>query len=245
MAAPDHNILDNEGYYDLDQWTTLCGTCLKAVSSSRPPVYNADNCSCADLGDYTNGLTQVPQPAASPGQRFRFEHNDAAYYPPQSYASSTASVPCPEGVEREDPGLYVVSHYLPVAPDLGLNEVQHRRSASVHSDMSYQMRRFLVDQRDNQPRQDLSPPTKSNFLPQDIYIQSQTAKKKKDRKGRSKPSYQSFESSGSEEYAFVVGSDAMAHVGEWVEERIRFGDGRGYDMTLSGMTDELNGEWLK
>jgi hypothetical protein len=242
MSAPDHNVFDNEGYYDLGQWTDLCGTCLKTVSSSRPPVYNPDNCSCADLGSFTHGTTQVPQPAASPGQGFQYKHNDAAYYPPQSYASSTASVPCPEGVEREDPNLHIDNnHYLPVAPEMGLNEVQHRRTASVHSDMSYQMRRFLVDQRDNQPRQDISPQTKGNFLPQDTYIQSQATKKpKKDRK--SKPSYQSFGSSVSEEYGFVFGADAMAHVGEWVDERIRFGDGRGYEMSLSGMTDELNGE---
>jgi len=243
MAAPDHNnhnLFDNEGYHDLDQW--VCSTCLKTVSSSRPPVYNADNCSCADLGGYTNGTTQVPQPAASPGQGFSYEHNDAAYYPPQSYPSSTTTVPCPEGIEREDPNLHIGAQFLPLGPDLGHNEPQHRRSASVHSDMSYQMRRFLVDQRDNQPRQDVSPPSKANFLPQDIWIQSQTKMPKKDKK-RSKPSYQSFDSSSvSEEYGFVVGADAMAHVGEWVEERIRFGDGYGYEMTLSGMTDELNGE---
>ena len=238
MAGTDRNIFET----DLEQWTRLCGTCLRAVSPSRPPVYNADNCSCADLGGYINGSTKVPQPAASPGQGFRYEHSDAAYYPPQSYASSTASVPCPEGVEREDPNLHVDSHYLPVAPDLGLNEVQHRRSASTHSDMSYQMRRFLVDQGNNQPAYGNESPGKTNFLPQDIYIQSQSAKKKRDREGRSKPSYQSFESSSSEEYGFVVGSDAMAHVGEWVvDERVRFGDGCGYDLTLSGMTDELSG----
>ena len=240
MSAPDFNeVFDNEGHYDLDQWT--CSTCFKTVSFARPPVYNPDNCSCADLGRFTNGTTQAPQPSASPGQGFRYEHNDAAYYPPESYASSTASISNPEGIERELPDLRVGNNYLPLGPELGHNEPQHRRSASIHSDMSYQMRRFLVDQRDNQPRQDVSPPTKANFLPQDVWIQSQTKKPKKGGK-RSKPSYQSFgTSSSSEEFGFVVGADAMAHVGEWVEERIRLGDGYGYEMTLSGMTDELNG----
>lgn len=245
MAASHHNIFHNEGYnYDLDQpW--VCGTCLKTVSSSRPPVYNADNCSCADLGGYTNGLTQVPQPATSPAQGYQYEANGVKYYqPPQSYASSTASVPCPEGVEREDPNLRVTSTYLPLGPDTGLNEVQHRRSASFHSDMSFQMRRFLIDQEKHQPHRSVSPPAETNFLKQDIYILSQNPKKNKTMKRRN-PSYQSFTSTSSEEYAFVVGGgDATAHVGKWIDEdRFSYSrDGYGYPSSMSGMTDESNGE---
>jgi hypothetical protein len=104
--------------------------------------------------------------------------------------------------------------------------------------MSYQMRRFLVDERGNQPRQDVSPPTKNNFLPQDLWIRSQTRKAKKG-KPRSKPSYQSLGISGSEEYGFLVGADAMAHVGEWIKGSIRYEDGYRHKMTLSEMTDQL------
>jgi hypothetical protein len=242
MAAPGHNIFNNEEYqHDPSQWVLV-----EADSSSRPPHYNPDNCSSAALGDYSNGLTQVPHPAASPTPSYQYEKNGNAYYQsPQSYASSTASVPCPEGVEREDPNLALTYHYLPLVPDTGLNEAQHRRSASIHSDMSYQMSRFLLDQQRNQPRQSISPPTQNKFLPQDIYIQSQSPKKAKKDKKRGKLSYQSFESSNSEDQDFVGwGVDPTVHTGEWIEDG-RLGyyrDGYGYSLSLSGMTDELNGE---
>lgn len=241
MSAPDHNIFGHEEYHnshhDLDQWVYV-----EADSSRRPPVYNADNCSHADLSGYTNGVTQ---PAASPQQGYHFENHAKPWHqpPPHSYASSTASVPCPEGVEREDPNLAVAHTFLPLGPDTGLNEIPHRRSASFHSDMSYQMRRFLVDQQKDQPRRSASPPAQDKFLPQDIYIQS-SKKKIKDKK-RSKPSYQSFTSYSSEDQGFVGwGVEPTAYTGEWVEDE-RFGycrDGFGYSSTLSGMTDELNGE---
>lgn len=243
MTLPNHNKLNKpcRYEYDLDRYT--CVICGKTISS-RTLAYNADNCSGADLSDYTNGLTQVPQPATSLAQGCQYQNNTTGFYqPPASYASSTASVPCPEGIEREDPNLPLTNTYLPLGPDTGLNEIQHRRTASVHSDMSYQMRRFLIDQQANMPHHDISPPTQDNFLPQDIWIQSQSSKKKKEKR-RSKPSYQSFQSSSSEEYGFVVGADATAHIGEWIgEDGNRYErDGFGYPLSISGMTDELNGE---
>lgn len=136
----------------------------------------------------------------------------------------------------------VANNFLPLGPDTGLNEISHRRSASFHSDMSYQMRRFLVEQIKDQPGRTSSPP-KDKFLPQETYIQS-SKKKIKDKK-RSKPSYQSFTSYSSEEQCFVGwGVEPTAYTGEWVDDQ-RFGycrDGFGYSSTLSGMTDELNGE---
>ena len=240
MSAPNHDIFNNEEYYhglnyhDHNQWV-----CVEAGSSSRPPVYNADNCSCADLGGYTNGMTQAASPSATPPQGCQFESHGTTFYqpPPHSYASSTASVPCPEGVEREDPDLALTHTFLPLGPDAGLNEKSHRRSASFKSDMSYQMRRFLVDQARDQPRRSASPPAQDKFLPQDLHIQS--SKKIKDKK-RSKPSYQSLESYGSDDQGFMgFGVDPTAYTGNWIDDdRL----GYGFSSTLSGMTDELNGE---
>ena len=238
MSAPDHSANDNEYNHnpidhDHNQWVYV-----EADSSRRPPVYNADNCSCADLASYAHGLSQVPQPAASPPQGCQFEKQGNTYYqpPPHSYASSTATVACPEGVEREDPDLAITNTFLPLGPDNGLNEIPHRRTASFHSDMSYQMRRFLVDQQRDEPRRSVSPPTQDRFLPQDLYIQS--SKKARDKK-RSKPSYQSFESSTCDDQGYVdLGLDPTAFTGEWIDhERL----GYGFSSTLSGMTDELNG----
>ncbi|KAG0649969.1 hypothetical protein D0Z07_3777 [Hyphodiscus hymeniophilus] len=239
MSAPDHNIFHNEEYYhglsyhDHNQWVHV-----EADSSRRPPVYNPDNRSCADMAGYSDGQSQVPQAAASP-QGCQFENNGNAYYqpPPQSYASSTTSVPCPEGVEREDPDLAVTNTFLPLGPETGLNEVSHRRSASFHSDMPFQLRRYLKDQQNKQPRPSVSPPAQDNFLPQGLHIQS--TKMAKDKK-KAKPSDQSLDSYSSEDHVFIgCGADPTAYAGNWVEdERLAFG----YSSTLSGMTDELNGD---
>ena len=150
MAAPDHNIFDNNRHhYDLDHWD--CPICFKTISSSRPPVYNADNCSCASLGNFTNGRTRAAQLSSYSPQGHQYENNTAKYYQtPQSYASSSPiSVPCPEGPEHEDPNLHITNTYLPLRPDIGLNEAQHQRSASIRSNMSYQLLRFLVDQKES------------------------------------------------------------------------------------------------
>jgi hypothetical protein len=113
----------------------------------------------------------------------------------------------------------------------------HRRSASFHSDISYQMRRHLTEQQKNVPRRSASPPALDKFLPQDLYIQS-SKRKNKDKK-RSKPSYQSFESYSSDDQGFVgFGAEPTAYTGNWIEDDRLFG----YSSTLSGMTDELNGE---
>lgn len=245
MAAPRHNIFDNNHHhYDLDRWD--CPICFKTISSSRPPVYNADNCSCADLGNFTNGLNQAAQPASYSPQGHQYESNAAKYcQTAQSYASSAISVPCPEGPEREDPNLHITNTYLPLGPDIGLNEAQHQRSASIHANMSYQMRRFLVDQKESLPCYTAETPSETRFLPQDIYIQSRGSKKttKKERK-RSESGYPSFQGPSSEEQGFIsIGVDPTAYVGDWADEGgIKYSaDGYGYPLTMSGMT-EFSGE---
>jgi len=239
MAGPDYynyNHFDKEGYYDHETWTPICRTCLRAISSSRPPVYNADNCSCEDF----NG-TQVPQPAASPGQGFQYQPNDAVFRRPNTYASSTASAPGQEGLEKEAPNLQVGNSYLPIAPEMGLNEPQHRRSASMYSNRSFQLERFLADLRKNQPRQDISIENSSTFLSQMLHIRSQAAEKKAKHRKRSERSYHSLGTSSSEEYGFVIGADDLArvaHAGDWADERIR---DTGYEMELSISTDDYDG----
>jgi hypothetical protein len=244
-CAPDHNIFIDDEYHhnitcnDRNQWVYV-----EADSSSRPHVYNGDNCSGTDLGGFTNGLTRVPQPEVSTSQGCKFEnHGNIRYHPSESsYSStaSTASVPCTDGIEREDPNLAVTTTYLPVVPDTGLNEIVHRRSASIHSDMSYQMRRFLADQRKNQTRRNISPPARDRFLQQDLYIQSA---KKKEKKRRTR-SYQSFENDESDDQDFLDWeADPTAYAGKWTEDdRSDCQWGNGYSSALSGMTDESSGE---
>jgi hypothetical protein len=86
--------------------------------------------------------------------------------PPLLSASST------EGPEREDPITHTTSNVLPLGPVAGLNETRHRHSGSFHSDMSYQMRRFLVEQEEAQypaPYATENDHAESRFLPQDLY----------------------------------------------------------------------------
>ena len=66
-------------------------------------------------------------------------------------------------------------------------------------------------------------------------------KHKKDAR-RGKRSYQSGTSVSSEDYAFVIGADAMAHVGRWAQDERGECGGEDYALTLSGTTDELSGE---
>src|SRR3954470_18078114 len=100
----------------------------------------------------------------------RILHDPARYYQrSRSSTSSSVSISCPEGPEREEPRLNFGNGYLLLGPDVGLNETQHRRSASFQSNMSYQMRRFLVEGEPSFPNSVETTSTGTKFLSQDIH----------------------------------------------------------------------------
>jgi hypothetical protein len=235
--APEQPDYDGEySHHDSleqwEQWDSVCRYCFRTISSSRPPVFNPDNCGCAEAGTFASGGAENSQ--STPYELQGVQHGREVYCQrPQSTTSSEESVSCPEGPEREEPKLHVSNTFLPLVADAGLNEAQHRRSASFHSEMSYQMRQFLEGE---DPRLSLhsngTPSIKATFLPQDIHIQAQRAKKSKN---RSKPSYQSF-SSGSGEVSFHSwGGDPTIAVGTQFDVGRSVFEGE-YPLTISGMS---------
>ena len=57
MSTLGNNSFDSEKHcYDLDQWT--CPSCFKSISSSPYSIYNADICSCVDLGWCTTEIKE-------------------------------------------------------------------------------------------------------------------------------------------------------------------------------------------
>ncbi len=240
MAHHEHHDMDhNDHLYDpIDQWA--CPNCYKAISASRPPTFNAENCSCVEVGTHSNDTGEhFSQPMVREQPMYHYDTTTQFHTQrPQSYASSSLSGPCPEGPEREDPNMHLTTVYLPLGPETGLNEAQHRRTASFHSDMSYPMQRFLGEQDYFQPYGTEHAATNSKFLPQDIYIQSQASKKVNRGTKRSKQSYMSAQSSGSAEASFVSwGLDPVTEAGAWAGEGKNKRPGDGYAMVLSGLTD--------
>lgn len=140
--------------------------------------------------------------------------------------------------------LHVSNTYLPLGPDMGLNEVQHRRSASFESDMSYQMRRFLVEDGYHQTEHENG--GNANFLQQDVKIGYGCTTSKKVNKG-SKPSWVSGSSgrASNEELAWSLGQrgEMMRDVGAWMDGyggvKMERGVGQVYEypMVLSGITE--------
>ena len=154
---------------------------------------------------------------------------------PQSYASSNLSGPCPEGPEREDPNVPLTARYLPLGPPIGLNETQHQRAASFHSDLSLPMLRFLGEREYPEHYATEHAPMKGRFLSQGLHIQSQVSKEVHKSTKRSKQSYMSMQSSGSHETGLSWGLlDPVTDVGAWDLD----GSPRdGYALALSGLTE--------
>ncbi len=99
--------------------------CIKNNSPNRPPVLNKDNVSSSEAGAQENDPSAAAQ-AHAQGRDIDNLHFDSEH-PPSSYASSNSgSVQAPDGPEIRDPG----NKFLPVAPDIGLGEEEHRRRAS-------------------------------------------------------------------------------------------------------------------
>lgn len=229
----DGEYSHHESLEQWEQWDSVCRYCFRTISSSRPPVFNPDNCGCGVQGGTfaTGGDEQSPSP---PHELQGVQHGREVYYQrPQSTTSSDESVACPEGPEREEPKLHVNNTFLPLVADTGLNEVQHRRSASFHSEMSYQMRQFLIEEDTRLSAHSTGiPPSKAKFLPQDTYIQAQRAKKSKN---RGKPSYQSFSSGSGGASLHSWGGDPMIAVGTQFDGRCSVFEGE-YPLTISGMS---------
>jgi len=133
--------------------------------------------------------------------------------------------------------------YLPLGPDTGLNELQHRRSASFESNLSYPMRRFLVEEGYNQTQLSSEEAVENRFLQQDVKMGSS----KKVTKG-SKFSWVSGDSAGkssSDELAWSASaSKDLGNVGAWMEDNgVPYGgvemqrEGNGYPMVMSGLTE--------
>ena len=227
---PEHHYDDEYSHYEsLDQWDSVCRYCFRTISSSRPPVLNPDNCSCAEAGTFASGSAELPASQAHKLKGIQ-ENRELYYQTPQSTTSSDDSVPCPEGPEREEPKLHVSHTFLPLVPDIGLNEAQHCRSASFHSDMSYQMRQFLLEREPHLLME--TSQSRPGFLSQDIHIQAQLIKEPKN---RSKPSYQSVSSGSGEASIYSWGADPVFAVGAQFNGGGSVFQGQ-YPLTISGMS---------
>jgi hypothetical protein len=242
--AHQNNDIDNadQPYEDFDQWELACFQCHKPISADRPPNYNAENCSCVEVGTRSNATGEYySQPMVREQPMYHYNATTQAHYhnqSPQSYASSSLSGPCPEGPERRDPNIPVGTGYLPLGPAVGLNEVSHQRAASFHSDMSYPMLRFLGERDLYEPYATEHVPVNTKFLPQDPFIQSHISKKVQKGTKRSKQSYMSVQSSTSAETSFGSwGLDPLTETGAWAGDGGNLRPGDGYALALSGLTD--------
>ncbi|TVY53080.1 hypothetical protein LSUE1_G010275, partial [Lachnellula suecica] len=175
-AEHNHTEEDRLEYDNTDHFT--CPLCFKTISATRPPIFNADNCSCVEVAAFS---TSMQRTHPSPYQWTpRYDSSPDVYqqYRPESYASSNRSVPSPEGVENTQPNFNISTDFLPLAPEAGLGEAQHRRISSFQMDLSYQMRRFLAEQEYDPSIYAPTPaPSVTGFLSQETHILSQAAEK--------------------------------------------------------------------
>lgn len=261
MAIPEHNPMHNHHHYQheaLDQW--LCSQCFKTISPTRPPILNLDNCSCVDLGSGGGGGMSSPydQPRLTLEQPvYTYDTTTHQQYNTQQLGTSTTD----SAPERTNNATYRLPNtYLTLGPETGLNEAQHRRSASFESEMSYQMRRFLVEQSYDYTAQDAfegdvveRDEGNRRFLKQDVNIGYGYKKKgsRKVHKG-SKVSWISDGSGREEEGSWTLGARCVAigEMGAWVSghgagvEMERDGEGwygRGGDLVLGGFTEYREG----
>ncbi|PVH87207.1 hypothetical protein DL98DRAFT_581925 [Cadophora sp. DSE1049] len=244
MAFPEHNEAEGQAHFEhFSDWT--CSKCFRKISATRPPIFNADNCSCDEVASYHIGNNgYYSEPATYEHQLYTPEVTAPLYHnQAQSVASSSASVPCPEGPERKDLDLQVGNTYLPlVEPRSGLNEIQHQRTASFHSDLSYPLQRFLGELKTCPPAaydtEHVDRISHSNFLSQEIYLQS--SKQVKKGTPHSKLSWMSESSRSGDASVESWGMDPLAGAGMW-DDRSGYGKtgngGDGYAMHLSGMSE--------
>jgi len=205
-------------YGDTDQFT--CPYCYKTISPSRPysKTISGSPCYCTESAACSNGaITKPLEP-----------------FDPQFYASSVAKISYPKGVENPPPTIELSSDFLPLSPDAGLNEGRHRRStAGIGEHISYQMRRFLVEQDyDQASHERFSSPLACRFLSQDAHILPQMSKGKPIREPRRN-------SKKSKNWRFMESSsDALVSIGSWFDDAGLGATTRAEDRNAHGLVND-------
>lgn len=202
---------------------------------------NLDNCSCVEVG----GGASPPAPTSHHQQHQHpiYSYDHTSHQLATGSAPSLSNTACVEGEDRDVH--YGTNNYLTLGPETGLNEAQHRRSASFESEMSYQMRRFLVEQSYDYTAQDAfenevveRDEGNRRFLKQDVNIgygkgyEKGYNKSRKAKKG-SKVSWVSDGPQDEGQGVWTLGARCVAvgEMGGWVE-----GYGAGVEM-------ERDGDW--
>lgn len=236
MSAEYGHFQENGAQYNgIEEWE--CLRCFKRVPSSGPSPYNRDACACVDAGSFAQDHDRPQQGEVFDQQGYQYQPSrPTIHLPPQSYASSSASAPCPEGPEREVPNTAATNGQRPVVVEPGLNDPHDRLSSSAPPGVSVQMWRFLVDQDYNRPRCAAEPATPdAGLLTDDFHLRTQqrgTSNK------RRKASHQSIFSSSSDEHSFPgCDTDPIAWIGSWDEKEGYIYSGDDYPMTMSGLVE--------
>ncbi|KAH7330301.1 hypothetical protein BKA65DRAFT_56599 [Rhexocercosporidium sp. MPI-PUGE-AT-0058] len=239
MTFPENNEAEAHAQFErFKDWT--CPICFKKISASRPPIFNADNCSCDEVANYHIGNNgYYSEPATYEHPLYNPDVAAPVYNQARSVASSSASIPCPEGPEHENPNLPIGNAYLPLAAAPGLNETEHQRAASFHSEMSYPLQRYLGELRTHPGLYetelvDRTSNSNSKFLSQEIHLQS--SKKVKKGSPHSKLSWMSGSSGSTDASVSSWGMDALTGAGGWANSS-GYGNTEAYAMALSGMSD--------
>jgi hypothetical protein len=207
---------DNLHYESVDQWA--CPRCSRYISSAYTLAFNSNNCSCSEVGYTNSGDSEVAQVNNFDQQSYGYSAENPCYNGPQSYASSSFSSSCPEGPERKKPNIPITNSFLPLSPDPGLNETEHRNSISFQANMSLPMRRFLIEE--GYPHSIHAtdhPAPEGIFLNQDIHILSLASKKV--HKGSKLSCISTSSGAGSGRLGFYTWDvDPVKEVGAWAEE---------------------------
>jgi hypothetical protein len=194
----------------IDQWQ--CVQCRSTIPANQPPVSNAENCSCVEVGTDADGAGE------GPSQPPLIEQPTYSFKSPESFTSSVISVKCnhPDGSESD---LVFENHKT------RLNQSHHRQT-SFQENMSFQMRRFLSEGAYPETSSPIGNTSESVF--RNTYIQSQQSPEKKRPRSPSIVSRRSMQSCGSAHsmmsmrYSEVAacgwGTDATAGVGTWYDD---------------------------
>ncbi|KAG9235652.1 hypothetical protein BJ875DRAFT_440163 [Amylocarpus encephaloides] len=215
---------------DLEYEDFSCPFCFRTISSDRPPIFNSDNCSCVEAAMVINGSNGTNDGPSS------FEQ---PLYSPESCASSSPSTRCPEGPETTHPNLHLSDSCLPLCPPPSPNEHEHA-STSSKLDLSYQLRRYLIEQEATQyPSPSPSPEPSSPFPRQELHVQLPGSMMVGKSSKRSKQSKKSLKSSSSGELGYSgYGADPTVFLGTWAMEREGGGRlGEEYPLEMSGVSE--------
>ena len=236
MASEYDHCLENFNQYDTnEEWE--CARCLKTVPGLGPPALNQDMCTCIDAGSFTQ-IHNRPQHGETVDRRVYSYQSPRTtdHLPPQSYASSSVSVPNPEGPGHEVPGTPGTNGQLLIMADPSLNGPQYHLPSADSSDLTAQLWRFLDEQRQRRLSYAAEPtPPDAAYLASEFYLRS---KKRGSSIKRRKASHQSVRSSNGEEYS-IASSDPniILGVGSWDEKQPGPYSGNEYPQSMSGIID--------